>query len=293
MYSYGFRNFFRTGWNVFDLCVIAGCLAVMMLEAMTVFDKENEQQLLDVLLILRVLRLVKVLGSMQRFRTLINTIWAIKSAILTYGTMVAIIYYMFAIIGMDLFAGKITEGNHSLIGSTFLEGSPYFIDIHANNPVLEGSEFAADGYYANNFNDPVNAFVVLFELTVVNQWHVLTDGFVLLTSKWARIYFVLFHLITVVLTMNILIAFIIEAFLLQLEYDGSPLEDIVDVKIQTELAKSPSLQQEFGRLRIEKRAQHFSVFLQRMFEGEILEELRNEAKDKRTAVLEPPTDSVA
>ena len=38
---------------------------------------------------------------------------------------------------------------------------------------------------------------------------------------------------------SILIAFIIEAFLLQLEYDASPLEDIVDEKIRSELEKSP------------------------------------------------------
>lgn len=43
---------------------------------------------------------------------------------------------------------------------------------------------------------------MLFELTVVNQWHVIAGGFVAVTSKWARLYFVLFHMTAVALVMK-------------------------------------------------------------------------------------------
>ena len=59
----------------------------------------------------------------------------------------------------------------------FRSGSPFYIDLHRGNPKLEGSEFAGDGYFLNNFNDVFSAYITLFELTVVNQWHVLVEGY--------------------------------------------------------------------------------------------------------------------
>ena len=56
---------------------------------------------------------------------------------------------------------------------------------------------------AVNFNNMANAFVTLFTLMVVNQWHVIAQGFVLVTSKWARIYFFTFHMVVVILVLNI------------------------------------------------------------------------------------------
>jgi hypothetical protein len=113
---------------------------------------------------------------------------------------------------------------------------------------------------------------------VVNQWHVLTQGFVLVSeTKAARLYFVFFHMITVVLILNIFIAFVIEAFVLQLEYGAASVEKTMEDKINCEIEKSPSLREEFARLLIMKKAQRTEVFLQRMFEQEILPEL--EAKE--------------
>lgn len=39
------------------------------------------------------------------------------------------------------------------------------------NPALNGTFFFKFHYCNNNFNDFLKALVLLFELTVVNQWH--------------------------------------------------------------------------------------------------------------------------
>lgn len=44
------------------------------------------------------------------------------------------------------------------------------------NAALEGSAFARDRYCKNNFNDLASSFIVLAELTVVNQWHDILPG---------------------------------------------------------------------------------------------------------------------
>ena len=65
------------------------------------------------------------------------------------------------------------------------------------NQKLLGDEFAKANYCKNNFNDFISAFVTLFELTVVNQWHVITRGYVKVTNGGAFVYFILFHMIQV------------------------------------------------------------------------------------------------
>jgi hypothetical protein len=70
---------------------------------------------------------------------------------------------------------------------------------------------AQNGYCANNFSNLGRALVVLFELLVVNQWHVITEGFVLAAgSRWVRLYFIAFHLLTVIVVLNIFTAFVLE-----------------------------------------------------------------------------------
>ena len=68
---------------------------------------------------------------------------------------------------------------------------------NCHNPKLLGTDFAVANYCKNNFNDFIHAFVTLFELTVVNQWHIITRGFVTVTNPGAYVYFMLFHMIQV------------------------------------------------------------------------------------------------
>merc|ERR1712241_254791 len=89
-----------------------------------------------------------------------------------------------------------------------------------------------DKYCKNNFNDIGSAFIVLFELLVVNQWHVIAEGYVLaIGSKAVRVYFILYHLITVILILNIFTAFVLEAFLLEYSYTKGSLERALETKI--------------------------------------------------------------
>ncbi len=62
----------------------------------------------------------------------------------------------------------------------------------------------------------------------MNQWHVIADGYVLVTgTEWTKLYFLAFHIVNVICIMNIFIAFVLEAFIL--EYSLS------DVRIRSRL----------------------------------------------------------
>lgn len=215
MYTFGFVRFIQQAWNVFDVVIIGSAL----IGALATLD-HSESMALDIILVLRVLRLVKLIRSFKKFRGIINTITNLGPSILTFGGVLFAVYYVYAIIGMELFQDKIT----------FSRGGNETV-LYCDNPKLRTSAFYAAGYCKNNFNDIFSSFVVLFELMVVNQWHILTEGFVHVTSKGARVYFLLFHLSCVVIVLNIFTAFVLEAFILEYTIDKTKLESAVEMKI--------------------------------------------------------------
>lgn len=65
-------------------------------------------------------------------------------------------------VGMELFKGKVQY---------FSSDSTNPVHQFCGNALLNGSAFARNNYCKNNFNDVVSSFILLLELTVVNQWH--------------------------------------------------------------------------------------------------------------------------
>uniref|UniRef100_A0A8C7BHD1 Ion transport domain-containing protein n=1 Tax=Neovison vison TaxID=452646 RepID=A0A8C7BHD1_NEOVI len=159
-----------------------------------------------------------------RFRLIVTTLINIGPTILTFGGLILVVYYVFAIIGMEAFHGKVR----------FFD--PNFTTPDAlmcGNPALKDSAFARDRYCKNNFNDLASSFIVLMELTVVNQCcALLADGFALVTHQAARLYFISFHVVVVILIINIFIAFILEAFFVAYSLEKSEVETAIERKIQ-------------------------------------------------------------
>ena len=54
--------------------------------------------------------------------------------------------------------------------------------------------------------------MTLFEQMVVNNWPIVMEGCVAATSYWAVLYFISFYLVTVITVMNVLIAFLLDAY---------------------------------------------------------------------------------
>ncbi|XP_051939895.1 two pore segment channel 3 isoform X2 [Hippocampus zosterae] len=219
------RSFFAAHrfWNWFDtIIVVCALVATVVNAALESSGGYTSRQILDIVFILRVLRLIRVVDSVKRFRTIINTLIRIGPAILTFGQLILVVYYVFAVAGMELFKGRVKFYQDA--------GDPAAADC--GNPLLRGSAFARLGYCKNNFNDVLSAFVLLVQLTVVNQWHVLSSGFAAVTHKAARIYFVLFHITVVIIIVNIFVAFVLEAFFLEYSLDKSDLHTELEKKIE-------------------------------------------------------------
>ncbi|XP_044117576.1 two pore calcium channel protein 1-like isoform X2 [Neovison vison] len=226
LYTYEPRAYFgkKQFWNWFDmLIIVAALVATVANTTIQSASKYNSQQVLDIVLILRILRLLRVIVSIQRFRLIVTTLINIGPTILTFGGLILVVYYVFAIIGMEAFHGKVRFFDQNFTTPDALM---------CGNPALKDSAFARDRYCKNNFNDLASSFIVLMELTVVNQWHILADGFALVTHQAARLYFISFHVVVVILIINIFIAFILEAFFVAYSLEKSEVETAIERKIQ-------------------------------------------------------------
>ncbi|XP_037621311.1 two pore segment channel 3 isoform X1 [Sebastes umbrosus] len=204
------------------IIVISALIATIINSAMESSANYTSRQILDIIFILRVLRLIRVVDSIKRFRTIINTLVRIGPAILTFGQLIIVVYYIFAMVGMELFKGKVE----------YYEDPKNPVKAYCGNPLLEGKTFAQLDYCKNNFNNVVSSFILLVELTVVNQWHVLSNGFAIVTHKAARLFFVLFHIIVVIIIINIFVAFVLEAFFMEYSVDKSDLQTSLEKKIE-------------------------------------------------------------
>ncbi|NXP02259.1 TPC2 protein, partial [Thinocorus orbignyianus] len=154
---------------------------------------------------------------------------------LTFGGLTLVVYCVFAIIGMELFHGKIQFFPAN-------SNAPYALEC--GNPALKDSLFARGKYCKNNFNNFVSSFIVLMELTVVNQWHdilslipltpiiLFANGFANVTVQPAKLYFIAFHIVMVIIIVNIFVSFILEAFFVEYSLEKSEVETAIEQKIQ-------------------------------------------------------------
>ena len=72
------------------------------------------------------------------------------------------------------------------------------------------------GYWSNNFDDFASSLVVLWNLMVVNNWHVFLEAYTKFAdSAWAQLYFLVWWLISVVVALNLFTAIILENFIIR------------------------------------------------------------------------------
>uniref|UniRef100_A0A8C3YLG5 Ion transport domain-containing protein n=1 Tax=Catagonus wagneri TaxID=51154 RepID=A0A8C3YLG5_9CETA len=227
LYTFEPRAYFgwKQFWNWFDtLIIIAALVATVANTTIQSAGKYSSQQILDIVLILRILRLLRVIVSIQRFRVIVTTLINIGPTMLTFGGLVVVVYYVFAIVGMEVFQGRVR----------FFDPSSSSPDALAcGNPALKDSAFARGRYCRNNFNDLASSLVLLAELTAVNQcFALIASGFALVTHQAAKLYFIGFHVVVVILIVNIFIAFILEAFFVAYSLEKSEVETAIEKKIQ-------------------------------------------------------------
>jgi len=156
----------------------------------------HSKDVVQIIMMVRLLRLVRLVMMIEAYSVIGATLAQIVPICGRVFLVLFVVMYLFATTGVFMYGGAINLDENSVYWSR-----------------LQGTEYADNDFFANNFNDMFSAMVLLFELLVVNNWTISCDGFVAATaSEWTRVFFVLFDVIAVLIINNLVVSFIVDTF---------------------------------------------------------------------------------
>ena len=196
-----------------------------------------------VVLLLRVVRILRPLSNSTRYQTFSRTVRQILPGAARYAGAAFSVYYAFAVLGMELFAFRVTrcvDAAQTPVQCAAVDnatGESYSVDnsdaaalfclkrglISVDNGnratlalscniVVQQTAYATANYWYMHFNDLGSSMIVLFQLTVVNNWPLIEEGHLAATSQFHRLYFLAFWIAMVVIMFNLLASFLLDAF---------------------------------------------------------------------------------
>lgn len=95
-------SFFRDGWNVFDLIVVAISL-MPMLSMLSVL------RVLRILRVFRTLRALRLVSGLEKLRVIIKAIFHSIPGIAWTGALLLLVFYIYAVMGTNLFGARFDE----------------------------------------------------------------------------------------------------------------------------------------------------------------------------------------
>jgi len=101
-----------------------------------------------------------------------------------------IVYYIFAMVGDNLFGGLIQVNDIRLL----------------SNPNVDPL------YTLMNMNDLAASFVTLFALMVVNNWYVIVETFTVVTNEKYWFFFIAYYIVCANLMITIVISFVLDMY---------------------------------------------------------------------------------
>ena len=175
LFVFGFRQYFKDRWNRFDFLIIFIGLIVSV-----TFD-ENSPFDATILRIFRVARIFRLLKTAKNVQTLLTTLLYSLPAVSNVSALLFLFYYIFAIIGMNLF------GDAPLTGE--------FYDRHAN------------------FKNVGAGMLLLFRCTTGESWNGISSDLTLFKGHGIpELYFIVFTVFGSMILVNVLIAVILDNF---------------------------------------------------------------------------------
>ncbi|XP_016396278.1 two pore calcium channel protein 2-like [Sinocyclocheilus rhinocerous] len=232
--AFGWRGYLSYRNNIFDgfltVLLLAIQIAIFIMYRIPYEDVDPVPQrvmalwemvrLVNMLIVFRFLRIIPEIKLMA---VVASTLVDLVKNLRAFAGILLVVYYVFAVLGTWLFQGAITPpSNMSLISDSSTEnktGGPFSMDC---------GTFEQLEYWPNNFDDFASSLVLLYNIMVVNNWHVFTDAYTRYTTEWSLVYFVAWWLTSSVMWVNLFVALILENF--TYKWDRSNALSVEDVE---------------------------------------------------------------
>ncbi|XP_012535254.1 two pore calcium channel protein 1 isoform X1 [Monomorium pharaonis] len=196
----GIKYYLSSGWNLFDLgttvmTLVAACVLILFPTA-------------TFMVLFRPLRTLRLFKIKKRYRDVFGTLVILSPQMCSTAIVMLVLYYFFAIIGMEMFAGY---DMRNCCKNTTVED---FYEYSVNGSTALGY------YYLNTFDNLIASCITLFELTVVNNWFIQMNAYAFTVGMYTRIYFMIFYLVTMIV-LTIVVSSFLEAFRFRIQYKKS------------------------------------------------------------------------
>jgi len=173
-------------------------------------DNGSEFDFVVFLSLLRGFKCFLMLMKFAKYKQVVRAVQKCIPAIAPQFNLFVVVFFAFAVIGQGLFAGCTTENAPQGPGD-------WTADKYAG-PFADAANPENASYVDLNFDNMWAAVATLFMLMIQNNWQVEVDGYVKCTeTKWARIYFVVFNIITAMIMINILTGVLLDLYTLHAE----------------------------------------------------------------------------
>lgn len=198
IFGFGLVQFFSTFWHKLDFVVI---LASSVAQIVNIPVLINQTTFLQYFIIVRLLRLFRLFHLKKRFREIWVAVGLLIPQLASVLLVVLIVYYFFAIIGMETLFSKV--GPECCNTSWYGIGGSYAGTFNTTDNTA---------FWLNNFNNLVRTYVLLFEQMIVNNWFLAMESFASQSSQpyLVRFFFMCFHF-TILVVSTVVVTYIVEA----------------------------------------------------------------------------------
>lgn len=213
IFSLGIKNYVSYPSNIFD-GILTIILLVLEIATFAIYKfphpgwKPDMQGLLSLWEMVRlvnmfiVFRFLRIIPNMKVMALVAGTVLDLVKNLRAFAGILVVVYYVFAIIGIDLFKGVIPVPRNASSSND-----------SSGNETSQCGTFEQLEYWPNNFDDFAAALVTLWDVMVVNNWQVFLDAYARYASPWSKLYFVAWWLVSSVVWVNLFVALILENFI--------------------------------------------------------------------------------
>ncbi|KAI7814083.1 two pore channel protein 2 [Triplophysa rosa] len=215
--AFGWRGYLSYRNNIFDGFLTFLLLAIQIAIFITYkipdtkVDPESQRMLslwemVRLINMLIVFRFLRIIPEIKLMAVVASTLVDLVKNLRAFAGILLVVYYVYAVLGIWLFQGAITAPtNMSAISNSSLENITVAF-------TMDCGSFEQLEYWPNNFDDFASSLVLLYNIMVVNNWHVFTDAYTRYTTEWSLVYFVAWWLTSSVMWVNLFVALILENF---------------------------------------------------------------------------------
>ncbi|GMH58289.1 hypothetical protein TL16_g02578 [Triparma laevis f. inornata] len=231
MLAVGVNGYINTPWWKFDFFVtIASMLGIALDLQSSASSFQQTSVPLRMSKVLRTIRLIRVVSRVKKFRMIISTSTKFFPAVPRFLLLICSILYIYMVIGIESFSFPTqTQWEHATNNTSY---SDMVYEIPSSG--ADSATYADMSYSKNvNFQTPQNALITLFSLMMVNNWHIIHDAVeVACSSKWGvSFYFVSFHIIAVIVVMNLVVSTFLESYLKEWMKNHLNRQDVLEKTI--------------------------------------------------------------